>query len=125
MGVFFKNLERCREDDRMCLLKAAKIIRQDLFYSNSLFNGNFDYSSQESYVSKSLIVLLKMILKVQISIQNPLMQIAQIFSQQQLWITSTAIRLHQLHKTTFMGRPLQYFNILQINLIYKYKIAYQ
>ena len=32
---------------------------------------------------------------------------------------------HQLHKTTFMGRPFQYFNILQINPIFKYKIAYQ
>ena len=47
----------------MCLLKAATIIRQDLFASNSLFNGNFDYSSQESSVLKSLLVLLIMILE--------------------------------------------------------------
>ena len=47
----------------MCLLKAAKIVRQDLFGSNSLFNGNFDYSSEESSVSKSLLVLLRMILE--------------------------------------------------------------
>ena len=63
MDTFFKNLERCREDDSMCLLKAAKIIRQDLFGSNSLFNGNFDYSSQESSVPKSLLVLLRVILE--------------------------------------------------------------
>ena len=47
----------------MCLLKAAKIIRQDLFGSNSLFNGNFDYSSQEYSVPKSLVVLFRMILE--------------------------------------------------------------
>ena len=47
----------------MCLLKAAKIVRQDLFGSNSLFNGNFDYSSEESSVSKSLLVLIRMILE--------------------------------------------------------------
>ena len=47
----------------MSLLKAAKIIRQDLFVLNSLFNGNFDYSSQESSVPKSLIALLRMILE--------------------------------------------------------------
>ena len=37
----------------------------------------------------------------------------------------TTIRLHQLHKITLMGRPFQLFNILQITLIYKYKIADQ
>ena len=63
MDAFFENLERCREDDDICLLKAAKIIRQDLFGSNSLFNGNFDYSSQESSVPKSLLVFLIMILE--------------------------------------------------------------
>ena len=47
----------------MSLLKAAKIIRQDLFVLNSLFNGNFDYSSQESSVPKTLIALLRMILE--------------------------------------------------------------
>ena len=52
MDAFFENLERCREDDGMCLLKAAKIIRQDLFGSNSLFNRNSDYSSQGSSVPK-------------------------------------------------------------------------
>ena len=63
MDAFFENLERCREDDGMCLLKAAKIIRQDLFGSNSLFNGNFHYSSQELSVPKSLLVLFRMILE--------------------------------------------------------------
>ena len=63
MDAFFENLERCREDDGMCLLKAAKIIREDLFGSNSLFNGNFDYSSQVYSVPKSLLVLLRMILE--------------------------------------------------------------
>ena len=63
METFFENLERCREDDGKCLLKAAKIIRQDLFGSNSLFNGNFHYSSQELSVSKSLLVLFRMILE--------------------------------------------------------------
>ena len=63
MDAFFENLERCREDDGMCLLKAAKIIRQDFFCSNSLFNRNFDYSSQEASVPKSLLVLLRMILE--------------------------------------------------------------
>ena len=47
----------------MCLLKAAKIIRQDFFCSNSLFNINFDDSSQEASVPKSLLVLLRMILE--------------------------------------------------------------
>ena len=47
----------------MCLLIAAKSIRQNLFGSNSLFNGNFDYSYQESSVPKSLLVLLRMILE--------------------------------------------------------------
>ena len=61
--AFFENLERCREDDGMCLLIAAKSIRQNLFGSNSLFNGNFDYSYQESSVPKSLLVLLRMILE--------------------------------------------------------------
>ena len=63
MDAFFENLERCREDDGMCLLKAAKIIRQDFFCSNSLCNRNFDYSSQEASVPKSLLVLLRMILE--------------------------------------------------------------
>ena len=63
MDAFFENLEKCREDDGMCLLKAAKIIRQDLFGSNSLFNGNFDYSSQESSVPESLLLLLRMIVE--------------------------------------------------------------
>ena len=65
-----------------------------------------------------------------------------VFSQQQPQMTSTTIRLHQLRKTTFMGRPQNHFhetstkplswdvrfsilNILQINLIYKFKMAYQ
>ena len=61
--AFFENLERCREDDGMCLLIAAKIIRQNLFGSNSLFNEHFDYSYQESSVPKSLLVLLRMILE--------------------------------------------------------------
>ena len=63
MVAFFENLERSREDDGMCLLKAAKIIGQDLFCSNSLFNRNFDYSSREPSVPKSLLVLLRMILE--------------------------------------------------------------
>ena len=62
IDTFFENLERCRADDAMCLLKTPKIIRQDLFGSNSLFNGNFDCRSQESSVPKSLLVLLRMIL---------------------------------------------------------------
>ena len=53
MDAYFENLESCCEDDGMYLLKAAKIIRQDLFGLNSLFNGNFDYSSQESSVPKA------------------------------------------------------------------------
>ena len=61
IDAFFENLERCGEDDGMCLRKAPKIIRQDLFVSNSLFNGNFDYSSQESIAPKSLLVLLRII----------------------------------------------------------------
>ena len=61
--AFFENLERCREDHTMCLLIAAKIIRQNLFGSNSLFNEHFDYSCQESSVPKSLLVLLRMILE--------------------------------------------------------------
>ena len=60
MDVLFENLERCREDDDMHLLKAREILRQDLFGSNNLFNGRFDYSSQESSVPKSLFVLLRM-----------------------------------------------------------------
>ena len=52
---FFENLERCSEDDGMCLLKATKIIRQDLFGLNSLFNGNFDYRSQDSAAPKSTV----------------------------------------------------------------------
>ena len=40
MDTFFKNLERCRGDEGMCLLKAAKNIRQDLLGSNSIFNGD-------------------------------------------------------------------------------------
>ena len=63
MDALLENLERCREDDGMSLLKAANIIREDLFDSNSLFNRNFDYSSQESSVPKSLLVLLRMILE--------------------------------------------------------------
>ena len=51
--------------------------------------------------------------------------LSHIFTQQQQYIISTTILRHQLHKTTFMGRPFQYFNILQINPIFKYKIAYQ
>ena len=47
----------------MCLLKVANIIRQKLFGSNSLFNGSFDYSSQESSVLKSFLVLLRMTLE--------------------------------------------------------------
>ena len=39
----------------MCLLKAGKIIRQDLFGLNSLFNGNFDYSSQDFALPKSTV----------------------------------------------------------------------
>ena len=39
----------------MCLLKATKIIRQDLFGLNSLFNGNFDYRSQDSAAPKSTV----------------------------------------------------------------------
>ena len=62
VDIFFENLGRYREDDGMCLLKAAKILRQDNFCSNNLFNGNFDYSSQKSSVPKSLLVLLRMIL---------------------------------------------------------------
>ena len=63
MDPFFENFERCREDGGMCLLKVARIMRQDLFSSNSLFNGNFDYSSQEPSVPKSLLILLRMILE--------------------------------------------------------------
>ena len=63
MDVLFENLERCREDDDMHLLKAREILRQDLFGSNNLFNGRFDYSSQESSVPKSLFVLLRMIVE--------------------------------------------------------------
>ena len=46
-----------------CVYLTAKIIRQSLFGSNSLFNENFDYSSQESYVPKNLLVLLRMVLE--------------------------------------------------------------
>ena len=63
MGAFFENLERRREDDGMCLLKGKKIIRQDFFGSNSLFNGNFDYSFQESAIPISLLAFLRMILE--------------------------------------------------------------
>ena len=63
MDAFLKNLERCREGDDTCLLKAAKIIRKHFFGSNSLLNGNFYYSSEESSVPKSLLVLLRMILE--------------------------------------------------------------
>ena len=63
MDAFFKHLERCREYDGMCLLKAAKITRPDPFGSNNLLNGNFDYSSHESSVPKSLLVLLRMIIE--------------------------------------------------------------
>ena len=63
MDAFFENLESCREDDSLCLLKATKIIRQDLFGSSSPFNGNFNSSSQESSFPKSLLALLRMILE--------------------------------------------------------------
>ena len=46
-----------------CVYLTAKIIRKGLFGSNSLFNENFDYSSQESYVPKNLLVLLRMVLE--------------------------------------------------------------
>ena len=43
---------------------AAKVMRQDLFGSKNLFNGNFDYSSQEYSVLQSLLVLVRMILDI-------------------------------------------------------------
>ena len=63
MDALFENLERCREDDDMYLLKAREILRQNIFGSNNLFNGRFDYSSQEFSVPKSLFVLLRMIVE--------------------------------------------------------------
>ena len=77
----------------MCLQKAAKIIGLDLFGSNSLFNENFDYSSQKSSVPKSLLVLLRIILEG----TN---------------INSESSYANRPNKTTFMGRSFQYFNIL-------------
>ena len=52
-------ITRSGEDDGMCLVQAAKVIRQDMFDKAKTFHGNFDKNSQEDSVPTSWMMLIR------------------------------------------------------------------
>ena len=56
-------ITRSREDGGMCLVQAAKVIRQDMFDKAKTFHGNFGKKSQKDSVPTRLLMLVRMILE--------------------------------------------------------------
>ena len=51
------------DEDAMVLVKAARLVRKDMFNKQTMFSGTFDKDCQEKSVPEALVTLVKMILE--------------------------------------------------------------
>ena len=61
--VLSENLKREQDCKRMSLVRAAEIVREDMFNNSDLFNGTFFQACQQRSVSPSFLTLVNMILE--------------------------------------------------------------
>lgn len=61
-SALLKACEADYDDDAICLARAAKIVRRDMFKLQSIFTGSFDKDCQVRSVPNSLLALVSMIL---------------------------------------------------------------